>query len=766
MTEQSLFQDGTRRAAGYVRVAIERSFEHGEGLTYARPLGMRELAVGERVVAPLGRRDRPAEGVVIELLTEPGLDPARIKPVLKPTDVRLPEGLVELARWMSRYYCCPLGVTLAAMAPAAVKRGTGGFERAMLTLSGAAPIVRLPRKTAQAWEAVRELPESVFPIEARDLAARLGLANAGPVNRLRALGLLREVKVSEVRARDDGETLTHVEAPEPTPDQRRALEGMRPTLGGFAAHLLRGVTGSGKTEVYLRLIAETLALGRCAIVLVPEISLTPQTAARFKGRLGPERVAVLHSGLTSAQRNQQWRRIASGAARVVVGARSAVFAPFDAGAGSPLGLIVVDEEHDSAYKQDQAPRYHARDVGVKRAQIEGCPVILGSATPSLESWRNALDGRFHLHELRERPAGASLPKVEIVDLARERLARPWRERNISLVGPAMERAIVQTLSHGRQVILLLNRRGFANYLCCPDGRCGWVAACAHCDSTLVLHRKKEGGGFVRCHHCLGEQKTPAACPDCGTRLAAFGVGTQRVEEELARRIPELTAGETMLRLDSDAIRRAVDWRTVFARFESGEVKALLGTQLIAKGLDFPNVGLVGVLNADTAIDLPDFRAEERTFQLISQVAGRAGRTRESIGRVIVQTLRPSMPTIRQAAAHDYVTFAEQELERRRAQGAPPCARMARVVVRDRDHTKAFADAEAIGAALRASGASIRLHGPHACPLSRVADHHRVAVELYAASAGPIQEALTAARREGLLRSDARTAVDVDPIALL
>jgi len=762
----SLFQDG-RAHAGYVRVAIERSFEHEVGLTYARPAGMGELHVGERVVAPLGRGDRPTEGVVIEILPGPGLDPARIKPILRRTDVRLPERLVELARWMARYYCCPLGVTLSSMAPAAVKRGTGGFERTVLVRTGAEPAGKLPKRTAEAWEAIQTLPESVFPAEARALAARFGMANAGPINRLESLGLLRAVQIAGVRAREDEEWLTHAQAPEPTADQRRALDAIEPTLGGFAAHLLRGVTGSGKTEVYLRLIEDVLAAGRCAIVLVPEISLTPQTVARFRGRLGAEHVAVLHSGLTSAQRHQQWRRVATGAARVVVGARSAIFAPFDARAGSPLGLIVVDEEHDGAYKQDQAPRYHARDVAVKRAQIESCPVILGSATPSLESWRNAVEGRFHLHELRERPAGAALPKVEVVDLARERLAHPWRERNVSLVGPTLERAIAQTLERGRQVILLLNRRGFANYLCCPDARCGWVAACAHCDSTLVLHKSKEGGGgFVRCHHCLAEQKTPAICPDCGTRLAAFGVGTQRVEGELARRIPALVPGETMLRLDSDAIRRAADWRTVFGRFESGEVKALLGTQLIAKGLDFPNVGLVGVLNADTAIDLPDFRAEERTFQLISQVAGRAGRTAESVGRVVVQTLRPGLATIRHAAAHDYLAFAREELERRKAEGVPPCARMARVVVRDRDHTKAFADAQAIAQALAASGAPLRMHGPHACPLSRVADHHRVAVELYAESAGPIQQALASARSAGLLKSDARTGVDVDPIALL
>ena len=437
MSETFLFH-GDERDPGlgegevYVRVAVERGIDSGEaGLTYRAGRG---VEVGDRVEAPLGRGDTKTGGFVIQvggadLLGQ--IDPRKVKRILGVSGARLPEPLVELARWMSGYYVCPLGMVLATMMPAAVKAGTGRRTRVMVEPSQ--PLAGLAQRlkdgqieglkaTAGLLEACAGLeriePEK-FPMDARDLARLVGASNAGPINRLVRAGALREVEVSVVRAPEVFWDERRVEAPrgrpELTQDQARCVEGICAELGAFGAHLIRGVTGSGKTEVYLRIIERVLEAGRSAIVLTPEIALTPQTAGRFIERFSGQGVAVLHSGLSASARHKQWAAAASGEARVVVGARSAVYAPLP-----DLGLIVVDEEHDSSYKQDQLPRYHARDAAIKRAQIEDIPVVLGSATPSLESWHNAAQGRYRLWELPRRVGGGRLPRVEIVDLGRER----------------------------------------------------------------------------------------------------------------------------------------------------------------------------------------------------------------------------------------------------------------------------------------------------------------------------------------------------------
>ncbi len=770
-----LFSPPTAQGGPFVRVALERGLDHPAGLTYALPHSMRDARIGERVEAPLGRGDKPAHGYIVEVIAAPGLDAAKIKPILRRTGVALPATLVELARWMARYYCTPLGMVMASMAPAAVKRGIGSTTRTMLMPTGAEPRAPLTPSVLSAWDAARAIRETAWPIEPRALADAVGARTLAPINRLVALGLLRQVERQTVRAVWDDVPVPPDRALTLSSEQHAAIDAISPTLGSFRPHLLRGVTGSGKTEVYLRVIDRVLDRGESAIVLVPEISLTPQTVGRFQGRFGNRAggVAVLHSGLTAAQRNQQWSAVASGVARVVVGARSAIFAPFPDGAR--VGLIVVDEEHEDGYKQDQLPRYHARDVAIKRAQIEACPIVLGSATPSMESWRNALEGRSTLSELTERVGGARLPRVEIVDLAEERRARPWTDQRIHLLGPRLEHAIARALAAGGQIILLLNRRGYANYLCCPDHRCGWVMTCDDCDAAMVYHRDKVSprGGAVRCHHCLAERLLPELCPVCGKRVSVFGMGTQRVESELATLYPELIEGRTMLRLDGDTARTHQHWLDALSRFERGEVRLLLGTQMIAKGLDFPGVRLVGVVHADTAIHMPDFRAAERTFQLVSQVAGRAGRSVDP-GLVIVQTLVPNAPAIRLAAAHDYRGFASAELATRERSRLPPYSRMARIVVRDADHSKAAAHAERIVEALRSAmeplpqspNEWIRLRGPMPAPISRVAGFHRIAIEVMASSPGAIQAVITSARNAGRLHSDSRTAVDIDPMALL
>jgi primosomal protein N' (replication factor Y) len=519
--------------------------------------------------------------------------------------------------------------------------------------------------------------------------------------------------------------------------------------------------------VYLRAIQAVLDRGGSAIVLVPEISLTPQTAGRFIARFGAERVAVLHSALTASQRNLQWTRVAGGEARVVIGARSAVFAPVDP-SRAPLGLVVIDEEHDSSYKQDSLPRYHARNVALKRAQLASCPVVMGSATPSLESWHAATAARVGLLTLHERVGGGRLPAVEIVDLAQERRARDDSSQRIHSLGPRLEHALRGALDAGGQAILLLNRRGYASYIHCPAS--GWVLTCDRCDATMVFHKAPRivGGGVVRCHHCLAEQRLPGACPESGERLSLFGAGSQRLEEELARKFPDLALGASLLRLDSDSMRKASDYFEALDAFRRGEARVLVGTQMIAKGLDYPNVRLIGVVNADTAINLPDFRAAERTFQLVAQVAGRAGRSAASASaRVIVQTWNPREPALRYAARHDYPGFATHELALRESARLPPITRMARIVVRDPDHHRATNAALALHRSLvELREPRLRLRPPAPCAITRIAGQHRVAIDLLAPGVGPIQRALTHLRNEGRLKADTHTAVDVDPTALL
>jgi primosomal protein N' (replication factor Y) len=761
-----LFPDETPVA--FAHVAVERGIDrYPEGLTYGIPAPLEGLQAGERVVVPLGRGDAPTRGYVIETMPEVSLDPDAVKLISRRDDsgARLPGELLELARWISGYYCAPIGMTLTAMLPAAVKRGVGTVGRTLIDLGPEAAPERLPPKQQAVVETLAGLDPRERPIEMRALADRAGASTTGPIRRLVEAGVVTAVHRTTVEAAWTRPALDATVPETLTGEQTTVIDAIANTLDdGFGVHLLFGVTGAGKTEVYIRLIRQVVERGRVAMVLVPEIALTPQTGGRLLGRFPDQRVAVLHSGLTAAQRHQQWALVADGTARIVLGARSAVFAPVP---DDSLGLIVVDEEHDGSYKQDQTPRYHGRDVAIRRGQLAGCPVVLGSATPSMESWHNAQAGRRStLHVLSHRAPGLRLPKVRIVDFAEERKART--DRRIHLIGPMLEGSLRRTLDEGGQALLLLNRRGYASYIACPDQRCGWVMTCDDCDVTMVYHKSRDvpAGGFVRCHHCDREQRLPAVCPDCERRISTFGLGTQRVEEELALAIDGLELGRTLLRLDSDTMRSARDLHHALERFADGTVRVLVGTQMIAKGLDFPGVRLVGVINADTAINLPDFRASERTFQLVSQVAGRSGRG-AAAGHVVVQSFNPTVPAIVLAAAHDFPAFARIELEERERCGLPPYTRMARLVVRDADHEACVANAAILADGLRALAApEIRVRGPAPCPIARIAGRHRQQVEVLAPDAATLQDLLTRARRGGVARPGAGMVVDVDPVALL
>lgn len=790
---------------GFARVALERSIDSGEGgFTYAVPAALADLAVGDRVTVPLGRGNKPASGVVVELMDQADAKIKRVKPITsrERSASSLPDDLVTLAKWISGYYCCPLGMTFGSLLPAAVKHATGTRQRQQVRLKPETDIQALPKLTklqrATVDAALAHTAADGW-IDPKALADAAGAKSTSSVKQLLDKGLLdsrqqsRIVSDLDLRAQKAAPAVAKP-PPKLTPAQAHAVERLSASLGqGFGVSLLHGITGSGKTEVYLRAIEALFARsmktetkveseseshphpkpdphpepksGGGVIVLVPEIALTPQTVGRFLARFadaaGGGEVAVLHSGLTAAQRHAQWQRIRDGKARVVVGARSAIFAPLP-----KVGLIIVDEEHESSYKQDQLPRYHARDVAIKRAQLAGCPVILGSATPSLESYHNAKAGNFQLLELPDRVPGAVLPKVEIVDLAQERQER----KGVHLLSNRLENAIKQNLAAGGQAILLLNRRGYANYIACPDHRCGWMMRCDHCDVTMVYHRNAAlpTGGVVRCHHCNAEQLLAQICPDSGHKVTIFGLGTQRVEEEIFRKFPDAK----LARMDADAMRTAKDYQVTLDAFARGETDLLLGTQMIAKGLDVANVRLVGVVSADTSLNFPDFRASERTFQLIAQVAGRAGRG-EHRGKVIVQSFNPDDPAIQLASAHDYVTFATNELVTRTETGLPPVGRMARIVLRDTDDLANKKRAHELARALHQANEqlrlNVRLRGPSVCPIARLADHHRQHIELIASppqGATSIQKLLTALRNTGQLISDTHTAIDVDPVALL
>lgn len=775
-------------ASCYVSVAVERGIERvGEGaeLLYAVPqkLAQPTPVIGERVDVPLGRQT--TGGIVVavggaEMLVD--LDPLKVRPIAARTGAGFPSSLVELARWMSNYYVCPLGMTLATMMPAAVKRDVGKREQKVLALAELtderrAAIAALVGKPARAvWDKIVSEAALDLPIPPLELKGLLGETTMRSINRLVAAGLIEERTREIIRA---SETLPigagsfgSAKRITPTADQQRVIDGILPRVlsPAFGVHLLYGVTGSGKTEVYLRLLRAMLDANSdsSAIVLVPEIALTPQTSERFLERFKDQGVAVLHSGLTAAQRNKEWSRVATGAARVVVGARSALFSPVQ-----KLGLIIVDEEHDSSYKQDQLPRYHARDAAVKRAQIENCPILLGSGTPSLESWHNAANGKFSLWKLLNRVGGGSLPTVRIVDLQIERQdARKQGLGDVNL-GPTLRHELHQTLRAGASAILLLNRRGYATFVGCASGAsCGWCLFCDRCDAKMILHRDRtlRAGELVRCHHCLSESILPAKCPQCSRGIVRLGAGTQRVEEEVAALLGSSGVDPSALvRIDRDTMKTASDYFAALESFAQGRTRVLLGTQMIAKGLDFPGVRLVGVVSADTGLFVPDFRADERTFQLLSQVAGRAGRA-NAAGTVIIQTSDPTNRAIVAASRHAFENFAAEELTLRKMASLPPYSRFARIVCRDEKAEAVRHRCTEIVRFLRETPASergeLRVEGPLQPAVPRVADQHRLSIEMHAPKAGGVQTALAAAREAGLLKSDAKTAIDVDPVAIL
>ncbi|MDZ4859367.1 MAG: primosomal protein N' [Candidatus Hydrogenedentes bacterium] len=733
--------EGTTRAFAQVvlPIALDQAF------TYSVPASLRHrVAMGMRVVVPFQKRVET--GAVVGLSDSSSVEGIRAIIDLPDDGPIFSAELLDLCKWMSEYYCCAWGEALASAVPAGIairskKRyalnlaelGPGRYterqRKVIAELHGRGPlsekqlaktvgatalsntlrtleargIIRAESVAIDAgvsiatetWVRLNELaipsPEELERMQRRaprQAAVLLDLVNNEPERMASSLYERHGVDSSVLRLLEQRGAIERYErefyrAPNLSSDgrsnlkhdlngdQRAAFDAITAAMdvSQFQPFLLQGITGSGKTEVYLQAIEHALKLERTAIILVPEISLTPQTVGRFKSRFDAD-IAVLHSGLGAGERYDEWRRAQRGEVRIVVGARSAIFAPLPR-----LGVIVVDEEHDNSYKQSETPRYHARDVAIMRAKLNNAVCVLGSATPSIESYHNSESGKSVRIELHRRATNALLPEVELVDMRTEN-----REAGMEImVSRKLETEIGERLRTGDQVLLLLNRRGFAPFVLCP--KCGWCAQCPDCNVTLTYHAK---GAFLSCHYCNGRRGVPLVCDECHFNpLLYLGMGTQKVEDYLQQAFPDAR----IERMDADTTSGKGGHAKILGRLASGEIDVLVGTQMIAKGHDYPGVTLVGVINADSGLRMPDFRAAETTFQLLTQVAGRAGRG-DKPGHVIIQTFRPNHYAVVAAAKHDYAAFFAREIAERNNAQYPPFRRMANLMIECEDPERA------------------------------------------------------------------------------
>jgi len=737
----------------FVQVAlnkpVRREFTYG-----VAPEFEDAVTAGVRVAVPFGR-DRSV-GVVVAVTRECEVEPRQVRPiarVLDPAPV-VDDDLLGLTRWLAETYACSWGEALAAILPSSMRKESSARTVLVARAAegvGETELAELVDRFPKQHRLLRTLLDTGGEVELKELTRKLNLSES-PARTLAKRGW---IVVRRERERTDelmsaGAAKREVPS-ELTADQQAALDALLPALDSetYRPFLLQGVTGSGKTEVYLRLIERALNQGRGAIVLVPEISLTPQTVGWFRSRFG--QVAVMHSRMTDAQRRDMWLTVKSGEARVVVGARSAIFAPVQR-----LGVIVIDEEHEPTFKQNNTPRYHARDVALERARRAGAVTVLGSATPSLETWRAGSAGEIGHLRLPSRVRGRPLPPVDIVDMRTE--GRP--NSPTPLFSRKLQSLLGEALGRGEQAILFLNQRGHTRVLYCPS--CHTTVRCGNCDASLTFHRRI---ARVVCHLCCEESRPPNKCTTCTfPGLIALGAGVERVEAAVRSDFPKAR----VRRMDSDTMLRFEDYRDTLDAFGACEIDVLVGTQMIAKGLDFPTVTVVGVVNADSALHLPDFRSAERTHQLIAQVAGRAGRG-DLAGRIVVQSSIPDHPAIIQAASHDFDAFAGDELELRRELGYPPYGRVLRAVFEDTDEERVKAAATACAESLRAGlgGTSASVLGPAPAPIALVRGRHRAHILV---KCGLEDDAVE--RGRDLLAelaqstSRPRMTVDVDPLSLL
>ncbi len=717
----------------------------------------RAILPGMVVKVPFG--PRRLLGVVSALVDKPDLDPDKIKPLYqllleKPA---FNEELFLLAEWIKGYYACSFSKVLNKMLPRGLKLGIKPVYVTEIKLDSnieSLEEVNLPPQAVtqkKALEALLEKPDWRI----QDLKEKIG-CSYNPLYSLIKKGIAHLERTRIYREPIQFKALQPYAPKSPTQEQDAVLKLIRKqmaNLGEKLPILIFGVTGSGKTEIYLQIIAEYLEKGLDVIVLIPEISLTPQTISRFGGRFG-EQVAIIHSRLSVGERMDQWEKILRGDAKVVIGPRSAVFAPCQ-----NLGLIIIDEEHENSYKQEEDPKYHAREVAQKRAKLTGAQLILGSATPSTESMYRVDQGEFILTKLKERIASNRLPSINIVNMKAE-----LEKGNRSIFSRELLEQIKTVTDAGKQVILFLNRRGFSTFFLCRT--CGFTIQCPRCEVTLTYHKST---AQLMCHYCDYIEPPVQVCPNClSSKIRGFGAGTQRIQDELNKFYPWMTA----IRMDVDTTRRKNAHQELLNRFQKKEAQVLIGTQMIAKGLDFPEVSLVGVISADTSLHLPDFRAGEKTFQLLTQVAGRAGREKGSTGQVIVQTYNPTHYSIKAVEQEDAHYFLQKELEMRAKLKYPPYSRLIRILLRAQKPEKLSREAEILEQCLMKMGYEIL--GPNPCPIEKIKDDYRwhllIRQEIGDNCLDKYDEALLDFLRQKKYhlfeQKEIKMAVDVDPLNLL
>jgi primosomal protein N' (replication factor Y) (superfamily II helicase) len=754
------------RKPKYIRVIVDRAI-HRE-LDYAVPEELAErIGVGSRVRVPF--RDKSALATVVGVLEHSeakGIRP--IEAIIGEAPV-LSEQLLELARWISAYYCCPIETVMRSMLPQVIRRAQVGWKKQLFVQPArkidSVVLEKLRKRAPRQAELVEAIARLESPVRAAQLLRQTSLDN----QTLRALvkrGLAELREEAVVRDPHGDEQFIATSNLMLNEEQTHALKEVTQALDSpenARPILLHGVTGSGKTEIYLQAIRGALDRGRTAIVLVPEISLTPQTVERFKSRFADvqDAVAVLHSHLSEGERHDEWHKIHSGRARIVIGARSAVFAPL-----KNLGLIVVDEEHETTYKQEDAPRYHARDIAVVRAKIEKCVALLGSATPSLESYHNAVIGKYQLLTLTQRVDEKQMPLIRIIDLRQERR----REKKAAILSEKLSQAIADRLEKHEQTILFLNRRGFSTSLLCSN--CGEARNCPNCSVALTFHRHFSHGGSaspktmsgrLSCHLCGHTAAVPKRCPACGQdALIYYGFGTEKVESTVAQIFPKAV----VRRMDADSMTRKEAYRETLRNFRAGKIDILVGTQMIAKGLHFPNVTLVGIINADLSLHLPDFRAGERTFQLLTQVAGRAGRG-ETLGEVFVQTYTPFSPSIQFARHHDFTGYFQQELEFRERCDFPPFKHAVLITIRSAHEGRAKLSAETLKRRLReALPEEFILGDATPAPLEKLQGQFRFHILIRGEAIMRLSRLVRETLDKLPFPEDVTVTVDVDPYQLL
>jgi primosomal protein N' (replication factor Y) (superfamily II helicase) len=748
-----------------VDLALDREFD------YAIPSRLAgAVQIGSRVAVPFGKRT--AQGYVVGLadnsqyphLKEIG-DVIGKKPLLG-------DKVLELTRWMGKYYCCPVELAVKCALPEVVRKGKISWKERQYVKPGKISLEDLVKLKKRAPKQARAL-EILQKSPGMFLSKLLKLANTdgAAIKKLAEKGYVQLSEQIDDRDPFMGEVFLPSAPLALTADQQKALElcntaidaaaAVVPLLGGNTGVgssppeapkpvLIHGVTGSGKTEIYLQAIEHALHQGKDSIVLVPEIALTPQTVERFRARFQNQEVTVLHSNLSAGERHDQWHKIRDGQSHIVIGPRSAVFAPVQA-----LGLIVVDEEHETSYKQEEAPRYNARDVAVMRGKIEHAAVVLGSATPALESFYNARRGRYTLTSLPSRVDNQKMPLMRIIDMRQEVI----RQKGLFVLSRKLRDAIQARLDKHEQVILFLNRRGYATHMFCP--KCGYVAKCPNCSVSLTYHRK---AAQLLCHLCGFVSRVPDKCPECRDPAIKYGgMGTEKVESSIQKTFPKAR----VQRMDSDMMTRKSLYREILGDFRVGKIDILVGTQMIAKGLHFPNVTLVGIIYADMALHMPDFRAAERTFQLLVQVAGRAGRG-DVEGEVIVQSFTPFHSAIQYARQHDFLGFYDQEIEIRQELQYPPATRMVCVTVRSRSEEKAKFVAETLAKGFEKQTVSLKvlMGGATPAPLAKVQNQYRYQIVMRSAQIQSLVEAVGKVMAATKMPNEVSTSIDVDPLSLL